>query len=108
MTKYITDAKSKGATPVLFTPVGRKSATTADPGFAGLDQQVRELATAQNVALVDLTALSIAYYKTVPNLASLFASSGGTHFSETGATQISALVTKDLKAGALPLNVFIK
>ena len=106
--KYITDAKTKGATPVLFTPVARKGASTADPGFAGLDQQVRELATAQNVAVIDLTTLAIAHYKTVPNLSALFAVGDSTHFSETGATQISGLVVKDLKAKTLPLNAFIK
>ena len=73
LTKYITDARAKGATPVLFTPVARKGASTADPGFAGLDQQARDLAAAQNVALVDLTNLAIAYYKTVPNVSALFA-----------------------------------
>ena len=106
--KYITDARAKGATPVLFTPVARKGASTANPGFAGLDQQVRELAAAQNVALVDLTTLAIAHYKTVANLSALFAAGDSTHFSETGATQIAALVVNDLKTGALPLTAFIK
>jgi hypothetical protein len=34
--------------------------------------------------------------------------SEGTHFSETGATALSGLVTTALKAGALPLKDFIK
>ena len=49
--KFINDARTAGATPILFTPVARKTATTADPGFAGLDGQVRELAASANVAL---------------------------------------------------------
>ncbi len=109
LTKYITDAHAKGATPVLFTPVARKSASTGSPGFAGLDQQARDLAASQNVALVDLTNLAIAYYKTVPNLSALFATpSEGTHFSETGATQIAGLVAGALKGGTLPLRTFVK
>ena len=107
--KYITDARAKGATPVLFTPVARKGASTANPGFAGLDQQVRELAAAQNVALVDLTTLAIAHYKTVANLSALFAPAGdSTHFSETGATQIAGLVAGALKSGTLPLRSLVK
>jgi lysophospholipase L1-like esterase len=93
----------------LFTPVARKGASTANPGFAGLDQQARDLAAAQKVALVDLTMLAIAYYKTVPNLSSVFATpSEGTHFSESGATQIANLVAQSLKAGSLPLKSFLK
>lgn len=107
--KYITDARAKSVTPVLFTPVARKGASTASPGFAGLDQQVRDLATAQGVALVDLTSLSLAYYRTVPDLSSLFAtSSEGTHFGESGATQIAGVVANALKAGSLPLRTLVR
>jgi lysophospholipase L1-like esterase len=107
--KYITDARARSVTPVLFTPVARKTATTGDPGFAGLDQQARDLAASQGVALVDLTALAIAYYRTVPDLAALFATpTEGTHFSEAGATQIANLVAQTLKAGTLPLKSFVK
>jgi lysophospholipase L1-like esterase len=109
LTKYITDARAKGVTPVIFTPVARKSASAADPGFGGLDQQARDLAAAQNVALVDLTNLALAYYKTVPNLAALFATpTEGTHFSESGATQIAGLVAGALKNGTLPLHSLVK
>jgi hypothetical protein len=96
-------------TPVLFTPVAREGASTASPGFAGLDQQARDLAAAETVALVDLTTLSLAHYRTVSDLSSLFATpSEGTHFGEVGATQIAGVVASALKAGSLPLRTFIK
>jgi lysophospholipase L1-like esterase len=92
---------------VLFTPVARRTATAANPGFAGLDQQARDLAAAQNVALVDLTNLAIAYYRTVPDLSLFFATpTEGTHFSESGATQIANLVVQALKTSSLPLKTF--
>ena len=107
--KYISDARAKGATPVLFTPVGRKSATAANPGFDGLDQQARDLAGSQNVALVDLTMLTIAHYQSVANVSALFATSTeGTHFSETGATQVANLAAQALKGSTLPLKSFVK
>jgi len=107
--KYITDARAKNAIPILFTPPARKAATTADPGFAGLDQQARDLAAAENVALVDLTNLSLAYYKTVADKSVLFASSTeGTHFSETGATALASAVTKDLRANVAVLKAYMK
>lgn len=101
--KFIKDARDKSATPILFSPVARKSATLADPGFAGLDQQARDLAKSANVAFVDLTTLAINYYATVPDKSALFmTASEGTHFSEAGATAISGLVAKALKSGTTP------
>ena len=108
--RYIADARSKNATPVLFTPVGRKSATVANPGFEGLDAQVRELATSENVALVDLTTLSIEFFRSQPNANLYFADGGadGTHLSEVGATEVSKLVAQALKSGTLPLRTYVR
>jgi len=101
--KYITDARNKNATPILFSPVARKAATLADPGFAGLDQQARDLAKSAGVAFVDLTTLSINYYGTLADKSVLFATpTEGTHFSITGATAVSRLVGDALKAGTTP------
>ena len=45
----------------------------------------------------------------MPNLSALFATpSEGTHFGESGATQIANLVAGALKAGSLPLHAFVK
>jgi lysophospholipase L1-like esterase len=107
--RYITDARAKNATPILFSPVGRKAATTADPGFLGLDQQARDLAASANVAFVDLTTLSINYYRTLPDRSVLFATPAeGTHFSETGATAISGLVAGALASGTTSIRDFLK
>src|SRR5262249_55272884 len=49
--KYVADARARGVTPVVFTPVSRSGGSAADPGFAGLDQQARDLASQQSVSL---------------------------------------------------------
>jgi lysophospholipase L1-like esterase len=100
--KFITDARNAKATPILFTPVARKGATLAAPGFAGLDQQARELAQSEKVPLVDLTTLSINYYATVDKSLLFTSSTEGTHFSIAGATAVSKLVADALKAGTTP------
>lgn len=101
--KFITDARNENATPILFSPVARKTATMSDPGFQGLDQQARELAQSANVAFVDLTTLSIDYYASVPDESSLFTSANEpTHFNIVGATAVSSLVVDALKAGTSP------
>jgi lysophospholipase L1-like esterase len=104
LTKYIVDAKAKGVTPVIFTPVARGTGTN----FAGLDQQARDLATAQQVALVDLTNLAWAYYQTLPDKTVLFVPGQETHFTESGATQIAGIVVKALKASGLGVARFLK
>jgi len=109
--KFVNDARAAGATPILFTPVARKTATAADPGFAGLDEQVRQLAASANVDLVDLTALAIAYYRTLSPAqldAMFFSPTEGTHFSESGATAIAGIVAKDLKASVLAIRDFLR
>jgi len=110
MKKYVTDALAAKATPVLFTPLARKGASLANPGFAGLDQATRDLATAEKVALVDLTNLSLTYYSSAGVVkAELFAtSSEGTHLGEYGATQISKLVADYLKTTTLGLKTFVR
>jgi lysophospholipase L1-like esterase len=108
--RYIADARAKSATPVLFSPVGRKGATAANPGFEGLDAQVRELALEDDVALVDLTALSIAFFRSQSNVNQFFANAGadGTHLSEVGATAVSNLVAEAIKASSLPLRDWVR
>jgi lysophospholipase L1-like esterase len=109
LTRYLADARSRNVTPVLLTPVGRKSASASNPGFEGLDQQARDLAAAEGVALIDLTALSIAHYRAAANLSALFATaSESTHFSETGATQIAGLVARALASGSTPLAALVR
>jgi lysophospholipase L1-like esterase len=101
--RYVTDARAKNATPVIFTPVSREGGAV----FQGLDQQARDLAAAQNVALIDLTNLSLNYYRSLPDRgASLFID--GTHFHEAGALQIANLVAQALKASSLPLATLVK
>lgn len=100
--KFISDARDKKATPILFSPVARKGATLASPGFAGLDQQARDLAKAENVAFVDLTTLAINYYATVDKSLLFTSTTEGTHFNIAGATAVSKLVADALKAGTTP------
>ena len=59
------------------------------------------------VAVIDLTTLALNDYRTLPSLTLFFATpTEGTHFSESGATQIANLVAQALKASPLPLKAF--
>jgi lysophospholipase L1-like esterase len=83
--KYIALARSRGATPVLITPVTRINQdrtvtayiegafpitrsthiTTRGDGPGNYSQTVIDTATANNVALIDVDAASIAFYNTL-------------------------------------------
>lgn len=108
--RYVDDARNKSATPILLTPVARKAASTENPGFAGLDEQVRELANDEDVDLIDLTLLSLDLYQQQPDLNVFFANGGadGTHLSETGAIAVANLVAQALKNGPLPLAQHVR
>ena len=105
--KYVTAARAKNAIPVILTPVSRKGGTAADPGFQGLDQAARDFAAAQNVALIDMTVLSRAYYASVTDKDALFVDSG-THFSELGATGVAGTLAKAIQGSTLALRAFVK
>jgi lysophospholipase L1-like esterase len=104
LTKYLVDARAKSVTPVIVTPVAR--GTGID--FAGLDQQARDLAAAQKVALIDLTNLAWTYYQTLPDKTVLFVPGQETHFTESGATQVAGLVARALKTSSLGLAAYVK
>jgi len=108
LTKYLTDAKAKNVTPVLITPVARSGATAANHGFNGFDDTMRALATAQNVALIDLTNLALTYYGTLSSSAKSALFVDGTHFHEPGATQIANLVAQAMKGLGDGLGAFVK
>jgi hypothetical protein len=73
-----------------------------------LDQVMRDLATAQGVAYVDLTKLSSTYYGTLSSTAKSALFVDGTHFHEPGATQIANLVAQALKGMTTGMESFVR
>lgn len=108
LTKYVNDAKAKGAIPVIFSPVSRAGGSAADPGFNGLDQVALTTADSLGVAKIDLTSLSRAYYQTVPNFSSTLFVSGGTHFSEKGAIGVAGVVANAIKTSSLGISSYVR
>lgn len=137
--KYIKVAQDKGATPVLITPVTRRAFkggsiggtthTYAKGAFPGdYSQSIRDTAKANNVALVDLDAKSMAFFNKVGESASLdyylavdtakypyyVTNTGGrnkpdnTHFQENGAETIAGLVAEGLREAKLGLANYLK
>ena len=123
LTKFVQEAKAKGANPVLLTPVGRRyfddnGKRKDDHGeYPGV---VREVAKAQKVPLIDLHEKSWALYSQLGEAGTrpLFwsyqngyyqenpvppAKNDNTHFSEYGATRVAQIVAQDVAAQHLAL-----
>ena len=123
LTRFVQEARAKGANPVLLTPVGRRyfdsnGKRRDDHGeYPGV---VREVAKAQKVPLIDLHEKSWAMYSALGEAGTrpLFWSyqngyyqpnpvppskNDDTHFSEYGATRVAQLVAEDVAAQKLAL-----
>ncbi|HTG69770.1 MAG TPA: SGNH/GDSL hydrolase family protein [Candidatus Udaeobacter sp.] len=124
---YINGARQRGATPILVTPMGRRS-FNADTGkfnvsFPEYVQAMKEVAQEFDVDLVDLSTLSISYYDSIGPAATLSVflhtpagvygafpngSADDTHFQEYGAIQLARLLSGAIKQLDLPLAQSVK
>lgn len=124
---YVNGARQRGATPVLVTPVGRRDFDEAtgkfNVSFPEYVEKMKELAAEENVALVDLSSLSRAYYDEIGPEATksvfLHVDAGvypnrpngtvdNTHFQEYGAIHIARLVAGGVKGLNVPLASRVK
>ncbi|WP_442031546.1 rhamnogalacturonan acetylesterase [Paenibacillus sp. 2KB_22] len=126
LARYVNGAKQRGATPVLLTPVGRRDFNTVtqefNVSFPAYVQAAKEVAEEQDVPLIDLSKLSIAYYDKIGNTATekvfLYANPGeypkypngindNTHFSSYGARKIAGLVAGAVKNMELSISALV-
>lgn len=126
LTRFVNDVRSKGAIPILITPVMRRK-FDADGKF--VDQHgdypgvVRELAAAMNVAMIDLHRSSEAlivkegvegsrrlFLNIPPNHFKNYKGKeeDNTHFSEYGASSMASLVCQSIKDQNLPLAKYLR
>jgi lysophospholipase L1-like esterase len=122
---YITQARRKGATPVLVTPMNRR--TFDDAGhitnsFGPYPDAVREVAAEQKVALIDLNAMSKTLFETMGPDGTLkafmhysensfpgqtAAISDDTHFNSYGAYELARCIVHGIREANLPLTKFL-
>lgn len=124
--RYVNDTRSKGATPILITPVMRRK---FDATGKFVDQHgdypgvVKEVAASMNVLLINLHKSSedLIVKEGVENSRRLFLNipanhfknykgkeEDNTHFSEYGASSIASLVCQSIKEQNLPLAKYLK
>ncbi|HEX8926098.1 MAG TPA: rhamnogalacturonan acetylesterase, partial [Terriglobales bacterium] len=119
--EYIEKTKAKGATPVLVTSMNRRTFDGAGKitnSLAGYPDAMREIAKSQNVALIDLNAMSKTLFEAMgpegtlkafmhypanafPNQTE--AISDDTHFNKYGAYELARCVVRGIRAAKLPV-----
>jgi lysophospholipase L1-like esterase len=101
---YIAEARLRGATPVLVTPMDRGDKKTGAPqhGHGGYVPALRELAKEEGVALIDLYAMSDTFYDHAgPDAPKILAD--GTHSTAYGGYELAKCVVMGIRGNKLGL-----
>jgi lysophospholipase L1-like esterase len=112
--KYVTDALAAKVTPIIVSPPARVQFTgSVDGDQSGLHAAAaKAAAAAKNVAYIDLTALSTAWYNTLGSQAAALKfhanDSDVTHTNLAGAQEMASLVVGALKSQNIPLAQYLR
>jgi lysophospholipase L1-like esterase len=110
--RFVADARGRGVTPVLVTSMHRLTFDAAGQitnSLGDYPEAVRRVAREQNVALIDLNAMSKPLYEALgPRDAHLlFAGSDTTHHSDYGSYELAKCVVEGIRKANLPLAKFL-
>jgi lysophospholipase L1-like esterase len=109
---FVAEARKRGATPVLLTSVNRRNFNEQGKVYSTLGdypEAVRQVAVEENVALIDLNAMSKAFYEALgPQKSTLaFKEGDGTHHNNYGAYELARCVVEGIKANNLGIAKFL-
>ena len=125
LTDYIAQTRAKGATPVLVTPMNRRTFDDAGKitnSFGPYPDAVREVAAEQKVALIDLNAMSKTLFEAMGPEGTLkafmhypagsfpgqtAAIADDTHFNSYGAYELARCIVQGIREADLPLTKFL-
>jgi lysophospholipase L1-like esterase len=105
---YVAEARLRGATPVLVTPMDRGARGTGAPthGHGGYPEAMREVADEEDVPLIDLYEMSNALYEGAgADAAKILAD--GTHSTAYGGYEFAKCIVTGIKQNGLYLAEFI-
>lgn len=108
--RLIAEAKKRGAIPVLVTPINRRtfdSAGKVTNSLGDYPDAVRQTATEENVALIDLNAMSKTLYEALGVDESKRAFVDNTHHNAYGSYESARCIVEGIRANRLDLARFI-
>ncbi|HMY75452.1 MAG TPA: rhamnogalacturonan acetylesterase [Blastocatellia bacterium] len=109
---FVTEARKLGATPVLVTSMHRRTFDAAGKitnSLGDYPEAVRQLAKEEDVALIDLHAMSKTLYEALgpEKSGALFKEGDGTHHSNYGSYELARCIVEGIKANKLGLAKFL-
>jgi lysophospholipase L1-like esterase len=125
LTDFIAQTRAKGATPVLVTPMNRRTFDDAGKitnSFGPYPDAVREVAAEQKAALIDLNVMSKTLFEAMGPEGTLkafmhypadsfpgqtAAISDDTHFNSYGAYELARCIVHGIREANLPLTKFL-
>jgi len=110
--RFVSDTRQHGATPVLVTSMNRM---TFDAGgkitnsLGDYPEAVRQVAKEENVALIDLNAMSKLFYEALgPADAHLaFAGKDTTHHDNYGSYELARCIVEGIRQAGLPIAKYL-
>ena len=101
--RFVADARSKGATPVLITSMNRLTFDAEGKitnSLGDFPEAVRRVAKEENVALIDLNAMSKPFYEALGPVEAhkAFAGNDTTHHSDYGSYELAKCVVNGIRA----------
>jgi lysophospholipase L1-like esterase len=103
---FIAEARRRAATPVLVTPVHRRAFDQSGKvtnTLGDYPEAMRQTAREENVALIDLNAMSAILYEALGPEGAGQAFQDGTHHTAYGAYELAKCVVEGIKAAKLGL-----
>ncbi|MDP9172408.1 MAG: rhamnogalacturonan acetylesterase [Planctomycetota bacterium] len=112
--RFITDVRQKGGTPVVVTPMNRRTFDESGKSrndLGDFPQAVRDVAKEQNVSLIDLNAMSMQFYEALgPKEAPrAFANNGrdSTHHDNYGSYELARCIVEGIQQNHLEITKFL-
>ena len=110
--KFVSEARRRGATPVLVTSMHRRNFDADGKVVNTLGdypEAVRQVAREENVSLIDLHAMSKLLYEALGTEGSsvAFKSGDGTHHNNYGSYELARCVVEGIKASKLGLAKYL-
>ena len=108
--RYVSEARKHGAIPVLVTPMNRRTFDAEGKianSLGDYPEAVRQAAKEENVALIDLNAMSKPFYEALGPEGSKKAFVDNTHHNSYGSYELAKCIVEGIKANKLGIARFL-
>lgn len=111
--KYVESVRAKDGIPVLITPMHRRTFDAAGKitnSHGDYPEAVRQTAKEENVALIDLNAMSKDFYEALGKEKSgaAFKEGDGTHHNNYGAYELAKMIARGVRASKSGVAKYLK